>query len=231
MEDVAREERTVLFVSHQMSTVKSLCSRAIQIHDGSLVQNGNPEAVTTHYLTDGSNGVIPEQIWESPETRPGNSQVRLIAIRVLNPADERQRVYGSSQPIVVEMEFEIFNVDRALFRGFDLINQNDILVFRSCHNHGHESEWPPLKLGLNKLQCIIPANMLNNGRYFVAPRIALQFTQWILFGKTEVGFEIQMDHWESPFWKASHVMSFPGVIAPCLSWRTLDVSSSEERLS
>ena len=45
MEEVARKGRTVLFVSHQLPAVKSLCSRAIQIHDGNLVQDGEPKAV------------------------------------------------------------------------------------------------------------------------------------------------------------------------------------------
>jgi len=221
MEDVAKEGRTVLFVSHQMTAVKSLCSRVILIHNGSLLEDGEPETVISHYLAEGSNGLTPERIWTIPETRPGNSQIRLMAIRVLNASGEIQKVYGSSQPIVIEMEFELNHEHRALFVGFDLISQSGVILFRSCHNQSPEAEWPELKLGINKLQCTIPANMLNAGAYFVAPRIGLHFIDWIVFNEAEVGFEVQLDHCKSPFWSASHSMAFPGVITPFLLWRTV----------
>src|SRR5207248_1020334 len=50
MGEAAREGRTVLFVSHQMPAVKSLCSRAIQIHQGRLVRDGEPRAVVNQYV-------------------------------------------------------------------------------------------------------------------------------------------------------------------------------------
>jgi lipopolysaccharide transport system ATP-binding protein len=222
MRDVAKEGRTVIFVSHQMGAVKSLCSRAIQIRSGELVEDGEPETIIYHYLSDGSIGISPEQIWKTPEASPGDSQVKLQAIRVSNESGEIKTVYRSSQPIIIEIEFELFYEHNALFIGFDLINQSGVIVLRSCHNHRNGADCPKTTRGLNRFQCIIPAGMLNNGVYFVAPRIGLNFIKWIVFNEAEVGFEVQMDHYPSRFWNASHVMAFPGVIAPCLSWHRVD---------
>jgi len=223
MRDVAKEGRTVLFVSHQMGAVDSLCSRAIHIRSGQLVEDGEPQTIIDHYLSEGSTGISPERIWNNPETSPGDSHLKLRAIRVSNGSREIRTVYRSSQPMIIEIEFELFYEHSALFIGFDLINQSGAIVLRSCHNHRNGDECPKIRHGLNRLQCIIPPGMLNNGVYFVAPRIGLNFIKWIVFNEVEVGFEIQMDHYTSPFWSAAHTAAFPGVIAPCLSWKTSDV--------
>jgi len=50
MNDVSSEGRTILFVSHNMAAIKSLCDRVILIDDGYNVMDGLPEAVTNEYL-------------------------------------------------------------------------------------------------------------------------------------------------------------------------------------
>ncbi|MBM3129903.1 MAG: ABC transporter ATP-binding protein [Chloroflexi bacterium] len=50
MGDVAKEGRTVLFVSHNMHAVRNLCSRSILMESGRVEENGNTEAVITRYL-------------------------------------------------------------------------------------------------------------------------------------------------------------------------------------
>lgn len=51
MGEVAKDGRTVLFVSHNIAAVRALCSRAIWINDGAVVANGNVDAVTNEYLS------------------------------------------------------------------------------------------------------------------------------------------------------------------------------------
>jgi len=52
MENVAREGRTVLFVSHNMPAILSLCGRAILLDMGRLVNQGSPASIVQHYLDD-----------------------------------------------------------------------------------------------------------------------------------------------------------------------------------
>ncbi|MFZ4593890.1 MAG: ABC transporter ATP-binding protein [Verrucomicrobiaceae bacterium] len=53
MKDVSANGRTVLFVSHQLDTIRSLCSRAIQLHAGTLKTQGDVGEVITSYLRTG----------------------------------------------------------------------------------------------------------------------------------------------------------------------------------
>jgi lipopolysaccharide transport system ATP-binding protein len=51
IDDVARREgRTVIFVSHNMSAINSLCSKAIHLHEGLLLEVGDTRAVVSRYL-------------------------------------------------------------------------------------------------------------------------------------------------------------------------------------
>lgn len=53
MKEVSAHGRTVLFVSHQLDTIRSLCSRAIQIHSGAVKMQGNVGEVIASYLRAG----------------------------------------------------------------------------------------------------------------------------------------------------------------------------------
>src|SRR5205823_4551624 len=50
MQEVSRGGRTVLFVSHQMSIIQELCSRAILFENGQIVAEGDPPKIVRRYM-------------------------------------------------------------------------------------------------------------------------------------------------------------------------------------
>ena len=75
MGDVAREGRTVLFVSHNMAAINNVCERAMLLIDGQLAQSAESSAVITSYLT---RGAPNHDCWyvESDQLR-GNGTVQI----------------------------------------------------------------------------------------------------------------------------------------------------------
>jgi len=73
MQDVAGEGRTVLFVSHNMPAVSSLCTRAIMLRQGQLFMEGNVDEVINGYLNEQS--ARAELGLEEMTDRKGNGQV------------------------------------------------------------------------------------------------------------------------------------------------------------
>jgi lipopolysaccharide transport system ATP-binding protein len=69
MGDIARSGRTVVFVSHQLPAIKSLCDRCLLLEGGRVVFDGAPTAAVEHYLTRGADahasGEIPRD-WPRP---------------------------------------------------------------------------------------------------------------------------------------------------------------------
>lgn len=54
MKDVAGQGRTVLFVSHNMAAVRTLCTRAILLDKGNVIFIGNTDQVVDKYLNQGN---------------------------------------------------------------------------------------------------------------------------------------------------------------------------------
>ena len=50
MQEVSRRGRTVLFVSHNMSAVRSLCARGVLLHRGQISKDGSPDKIIDCYL-------------------------------------------------------------------------------------------------------------------------------------------------------------------------------------
>ena len=81
MSDVTGSGRTVLFVSHNMAAIQSMCQRGIWLDHGRVVEVGPVEQVVADYL---SKAVVArlDQIWDDQTQAPGNDRVRLHRARV-----------------------------------------------------------------------------------------------------------------------------------------------------
>ncbi len=84
MDDVAKQGRTVLFVSHNMATIANLCGRAIMLQQGRMIDDGPTDQVIAHYLQEGSKaGSIP---LSQRTDRFGNGDVKLQHIELFDGA-------------------------------------------------------------------------------------------------------------------------------------------------
>jgi lipopolysaccharide transport system ATP-binding protein len=106
MDDVARHGRTVVFVSHNLLAIQSLCSRAIWLDQGRVADAGRTDDVVARYLKTCSY-TTTERVWVDQADGPGTDQVRLRSACV-------RPVTGSpSDPITVRtpfvMEFDYWN--------------------------------------------------------------------------------------------------------------------------
>src|SRR6266540_351679 len=81
MAGIAKEGRTVLFVTHNMTVVKDLCLRAVLLIDGKKVHDGPSREVIGAYLPGGERQA--ERVWNDPTSAPGSESVRLRAVRIV----------------------------------------------------------------------------------------------------------------------------------------------------
>lgn len=214
MGEVAKGGRTVLFVSHNMQAIRMLCSRCVLLQDGTIKANGDPEVVTSSYMSadDKSTG---EKSW-SLETAPGDDSLRLVSIRIMNSERLVCAEFPSDEEVIIEMTLVVRSLHTALRVGFELLWQDGTVVFTSFHNDSDASSWPALSLGINRIFCTIPSGLLNKGRYTVAPRIGLHCLRWLVHMPSSVEFSVNVTHGKNEYWIVSS--SQPGVIRPILSW-------------
>ncbi len=98
MESVAEGGRTVLFVSHNMGAVHSLCPRAIYIEDGRIRFDGDGTDAIRRYVGDGS--ARPSSPADRADRR-GNGAARVIAIDIAGPNGEEQLTSGDAARVTV----------------------------------------------------------------------------------------------------------------------------------
>jgi lipopolysaccharide transport system ATP-binding protein len=82
MRDIARQGRTVLFVSHNMATVQGLCSRAFRLSAGEIAGEGVPIEVVRHYLAETSQAATTSL--EERQDRQGTGEIRFIEVGIVD---------------------------------------------------------------------------------------------------------------------------------------------------
>jgi lipopolysaccharide transport system ATP-binding protein len=75
MEEVARDGRAILFVSHNMGLVRTLCRRAVLIEDGTVIRDGDADSTVAHYLARLENDAAMDLA--SRPRRKGRGRVRI----------------------------------------------------------------------------------------------------------------------------------------------------------
>jgi lipopolysaccharide transport system ATP-binding protein len=104
MGQVSRQGRTILFVSHNMTAVKSLCSRAILFEGGQLVADGEVDGVVQRYLTGGLETARTGMIDESaPRHTDHRGEALFRSVRLTNLSDEPVTQLYFGQPFRVHV--------------------------------------------------------------------------------------------------------------------------------
>jgi len=102
MEDVSRDGRTVLFVSHSMAAIQQLCSRVLLLKNGALVADGSPTDVIGNYLGEvkhTSQG--PIDLSQVPRTGPKTEPI-IRALSLCDGDGVPRAVFGPEDAMVIE---------------------------------------------------------------------------------------------------------------------------------
>jgi lipopolysaccharide transport system ATP-binding protein len=98
MGDIVKGGRSILFVTHNMLAIQSLCERVIWLDSGAMVQDGPTDVVITQYLKSQGSGLM-EQSWDDVESAPGNDKVRLHRACVRADIDPPPEVFTIRTPL------------------------------------------------------------------------------------------------------------------------------------
>ncbi len=162
MSNVATQGRTVLFVSHNMVAVQSLCQRAIWLDQGEVIKQGPASSVVSDYLTSGSASRL-EEAWDDPETAPGNEIVRLHRVRV-RPHDGSSSLTRKT-PFAIEIEYWNLQPGVQLHLALHLYTEQDIIAFTTGNGPDVINNDAYTQEGLFRCTCYVPGDLLNTGRH------------------------------------------------------------------
>jgi lipopolysaccharide transport system ATP-binding protein len=209
MGQVSREGRTILFVSHNMAAVKTLCSKAVLMRDGAVTASGMVADVVDDYLLGTAPGASAKE-WRDPATAPGNENVRISCIRITPPEDETTITIDTG--VLIEICFDNLREDINLDCTVYLTSSDGVLIFESGHIISSNCD---SRCGFYHLAGRISAHLLNAGRYSLTVVFGKD-QQYVLFRADEVvSFEVE----NTATGRGLNMGVAPGIIRPTLSWR------------
>lgn len=202
-----RTGRTVLFVSHNMSAIKKLCTRGIVLQDGELVFDGTQVEAINYYQA--SLDITSKADYtDDLANAPGNEFVR-IANFVIQPNFDS--ILTITSGVNIQMLLYNYLPDTNIDVTIQLRNSEEILLFHTghCLNTNRDS-----KVGFYKVSVDIPPYLLNAGLYFISIIVGENLRNALFQGRDMVCFEIIHDS------KDANTKVKPGVISPLLEFKS-----------
>jgi len=165
MGEVSREGRTVVFVSHNMTAVNNLCTRAILLEGGHIVYDGPSADAIKAYLSHGRN--LPCGMMFSEPDRPREHAI--VAARILFESGEQvRRPISTAESFVIELHFKHNKpVTRQLYAAFYLCAESGQIVLFSDSRDVSTNQQPgtDARRVEEVYRILIPAPLLVPGRY------------------------------------------------------------------
>ena len=218
MQEVGKEGRTVIFVSHDMSSITRLCERAILLDEGKVLGDGPSYQVVGDYLKSGL-GIRSMHEWSDPARAPGNENVRMIGVRVRTEDGQVKDSVDIRHSIGVEMEYEVLQPNHLIQASFAFFNEEKVCVFVVIDR---DPAWQkrPRPVGRFVSTTWIPGNFLAEGMLTVNAAIITE-DPFILHCEVNnaVAFQV-IDSMDGDTARGDYGKRFVGVIRPLLKWTT-----------
>jgi len=163
MGDVAKQGRTVLFVSHNMGAITGLCQRVYWIDGGLLHRDGSPEDVISEYLRTSSSHAGSRR-WENGVARPGVEEFKIDEVSVRDDDGTVTSTLDVRKPFSIEIRYRIMSRLPYCRVGFVVETVHGMSVLEA-YDLDDDRFAGPRDPGAYSVTCRIPGNLLNTGSY------------------------------------------------------------------
>jgi lipopolysaccharide transport system ATP-binding protein len=205
MGEVAHQGRTVLFVSHNMGAVKSLCQGCLLITAGAITDSGDTNGVVDRYLQVGA-VAASEKKWDDLATAPGDHRVRLqeVSIAPTNPDDNPVTVHT---PLSLFVTFRNYESNSLLNISVVVYSLDGTCIFNTASKAEIFDE------GIVSGGVKIPGDFLNDGVYTVRVLVVKDTVKCLFDERDTVIFEVH-DAERTGMWYGKWI----GAVRPQFDW-------------
>lgn len=218
IQEMGKQGRTVLVVSHDLPTITRLCHRVILLDKGCLIADGPTGEVVSKYLHGGIHASSARE-WPDRASAPGNDAVRIRAVRIHNDQRATTNVIDISRPFSVELEYEVLQSGLILAPHFGLFNEKGDLLFLSYEVN---IAWRDCsrKIGKYVSRGIVPGDLLTEGTYFVSAFCRTLQTREVDIEEHEAVMFQVVESKQGNSARGNIGGHIPGLIRPLLEWST-----------
>jgi len=216
MGDVAKEGRTVLFVSHNMGAITQLCEWALWLDGGRIELTGPSSDVVAAYLSSGTEG---HATWKPSSAPLADCEVRLKSARLLSVDDQPTTTVNFNDQLEVEIAYEVVDPVRNLFIAYRVIDALGNIIFESMDTDTTDLKGCVREPGQYLSVCKIPGGLLKPGYYQLSVlsfiervRVIEHYEGVLAFDVSAVGYRLNDKRL--------------GVVTPVLEWEVSRVNGT-----
>jgi len=214
MDEVAREGRTVLFVSHNMASIGNLCGRALWLENGNVRLDGESASTIAAYL---AADAASSSIWTNPE-RVRGSEFHLDSVRILSKEYQPSPVVHFDSEFRVEVTSEIGTSIKDVAISYQIKDLQGNIVWSSWDTDTTGLKHSIREPGRYKSTCSVPGSMLRPGRYVLSVaahnnlKVLARHPEILMFDVSELGYSLNVNR--------------AGIITPMLDWNVSRIENS-----
>ena len=228
MSAVAKEGRTVLFVSHNMSAILRLTEDTLVLEKGRLVFLGSSSQAVDHYMSSGF-AQVGERVWAQDEVPSSSAPFRPLALRICDAEGRISDTLRSTDPMIIEMQYRLDEQITGLRIGLYLQTSRGEVVFTTfdVDDTDQYAAFSGRPAGHYISRCILPADLLNGGRYFIGVNASAYRIKRYFQDDQALNFNVNITGAPGTQWPEER----KGLIRPRLEWQIQQVSEPQKSLA
>jgi lipopolysaccharide transport system ATP-binding protein len=216
MEEVSKSDgRTILFVTHNLDSLRKFCPTTVLLDEGKIIEQGNTEKVISLYVSKHL-ATNAEIVWDKG-TSSYNKEVTLYKAWLQDEQGSIRSRFDTTEKVGVSMDYEVMNDDVSFTHGINIYNQEQVNIFNShdlSSNNGNQAK----RKGRYKATAWIPGNLLPEGIFSISVAIFTPNPLDILIHQqNKLSFEMFTDFSKLSA-RGNYADDFPGVVRPLLHW-------------
>ncbi len=216
MQDISKGDgRTVLFVSHNMDSIMRLCTRAILMKNGRIIEDGKVSKIIDTYLST-EFGATAEKLWQNNN---GNEIVKILSAKAHNKNHESSENFKITEKIGITIRYQVLKPGHKIHSALNFFNSSGVNIFDSHESntslyHERKSE------GVYETTVWVFENLFSEGVIVVGVALVTHDPFSVHFHENDaIAFNIIEDMNQSPT-RGDYVGSLPGIIRPNLKWES-----------
>jgi lipopolysaccharide transport system ATP-binding protein len=218
MEELAKQKRTVLFVSHNMGAISILCSKGILLRNGGVQHQGAIAQVVTHYLSEGTEvsgkAILP------PERQSLSDDFMFCSIQVRKPEGGVTAQADLLQGCDLDIEYELIKPIRNVILGFRLWSSNGLCVLTSTDADNEPSRYTNERSpGRYRSTCHLASQFLRPGKYVLDIAASIPNVRML----DEIPGVLTFEVVDTGSLDAKLSLGRQGIIAPVLDWNVQQI--------
>jgi lipopolysaccharide transport system ATP-binding protein len=217
MGEVAKEGRTILFVSHNMGAIGQLCGRVLLLEGGQVKLTGTSAAVISSYLL---SGAATHSTWSNTATRLLDVEVYVESARVLLEDNIETSVVEFDRQFKVEIAYKVIDPTRSLIILCRLSDSLGNAIWTSWDSDSIDWDGRVRKPGRYRSLCNVPGSWLRPDRYLLSIGAFINNVKEITYHENVLTFDV------SPVGSTLNENRI-GIVRPVFKWEVEQVNGTD----